>query len=97
MKVLVGFFFVMVLFGIIELMIYGVMFKLKWLFYCVVVGGVFGGVIIGVVGMYVSLFIFFSLLVVLIFLGYGFMGEVIGLIVVFLGGVILMYFFGFVC
>ena len=95
MKALAGSSFVTALFGITEPTIYGVTLKLKRPFYCAVVGGALGGAIIGAAGTHASSFTLPSLLAVPTFLGHGFMGEVIGLIVAFLGGAILTYFFGF--
>lgn len=47
LKVFVGFVVVIGIFGIIELVVYGVMFRLKKFFVCGVISVVVGGVIIG--------------------------------------------------
>ncbi len=94
MKALAGSSFVTALFGITEPTIYGVTLKLKRPFYCAVAGGAIGGAIIGAAGTHASSFTLPSLLALPTFLGHGFTGEVIGLIVAFLGGLVLTYFFG---
>lgn len=48
---------IIVLFGIIEFVIYGVNFRLKKFMVCVVICGVFGGVIMGMGGVYGNVFV----------------------------------------
>lgn len=95
MRALAGSSFVTALFGITEPTIYGVTLKLKRPFYCAVVGGGLGGAIIGAAQTHATSFTLPSLLALPTFLGKGFSGEVIGLIVAFFGAAILTYFFGF--
>ncbi|RRK10200.1 PTS beta-glucoside transporter subunit IIABC [Lactiplantibacillus garii] len=94
MKALAGSSFVTALFGITEPTIYGVTLKLKRPFYCAIAGGALGGAIIGAAGTHASSFTLPSLLALPTFLGRGFMGEVIGLLVAFLGGLFFTMFFG---
>lgn len=82
------------IFGITEPAIYGVTLKLKRPFYCAMIAGGIGGAIIGSFEVHASTFTFPSLLAIPTYLGQGFIGEVIGLIVAFFGAVILTYFFG---
>lgn len=95
MRALAGSSFVTALFGITEPTIYGVTLKLKRPFYCAVAGGAVGGAIIGAAQTHASSFTLPSLLALPTFLGKGFGGEVIGLLVAFVGGAVLTYFFGF--
>lgn len=82
------------IFGITEPAIYGVTLKLKRPFYCAMIAAGIGGAIIGSFEVHASTFTFPSLLAIPTYLGQGFIGEVIGLIVAFFGAVILTYFFG---
>ncbi|WP_025723005.1 beta-glucoside-specific PTS transporter subunit IIABC [Paenibacillus polymyxa] len=82
------------IFGITEPAIYGVTLKLKRPFYCAMIAAGIGGAVIGSFEVHASTFTFPSLLAIPTYLGQGFIGEVIGLIIAFFGAVILTYFFG---
>lgn len=82
------------IFGITEPAIYGVTLKLKRPFYCAMIAAGIGGAVIGSFEVHASTFTFPSLLAIPTYLGQGFLGEVIGLIIAFFGAVILTYFFG---
>lgn len=82
------------IFGITEPAIYGVTLKLKRPFYCAMIAAGIGGAVIGAFEVHASTFTFPSLLAIPTYLGQGFIGEVIGLIIAFFGAVVLTYFFG---
>ncbi|MGC5772534.1 beta-glucoside-specific PTS transporter subunit IIABC [Paenibacillus pabuli] len=82
------------IFGITEPAIYGVTLKLKRPFYCAMIAAGIGGAVIGSFEVHASTFTFPSLLALPTYLGQGFLGEVIGLLIAFFGAVILTYFFG---
>lgn len=82
------------IFGITEPAIYGVTLKLKRPFYCAMIAAGVAGAVIGSFEVHASTFTFPSLLAIPTYLGQGFLGEVIGLIIAFFGAVILTYFFG---
>lgn len=82
------------IFGITEPAIYGVTLKLKRPFYCAMIAAGIGGAVIGSFEVHASTFTFPSLLAIPTYLGNGFLGEIIGLIIAFFGAVILTYLFG---
>ncbi|AET58883.1 beta-glucosides PTS, EIIBCA [Paenibacillus terrae HPL-003] len=82
------------IFGITEPAIYGVTLKLKRPFYCAMIAAGIGGAVIGSFEVHASTFTFPSLLAIPTYLGQGFLGEVIGLIIAFFGAAILTFFFG---
>ncbi|ETY75478.1 beta-glucoside-specific PTS transporter subunit IIABC [Lactiplantibacillus fabifermentans] len=94
MKALAGSSVLTAIFGITEPTIYGVTLKLKRPFYCAVAGGALGGAIIGAAKVHASSFTLPSLLSLPTYLGQGFMGEVIGLIVAFVVATVLTLLFG---
>ncbi|AVK63976.1 PTS beta-glucoside transporter subunit IIABC [Lactobacillus sp. CBA3606] len=94
MKALAGSSVITAFFGITEPTIYGVTLKLKRPFYCAVVGGAIGGAISGAFQVHASSFTLPSLLALPTYLGQGFVGEIIGLIVAFVGALILTLLVG---
>lgn len=94
MKALAGSSVITAFFGITEPTIYGVTLKLKRPFYCAVAGGAVGGAIAGAFEVHASSFTLPSLLALPTYLGQGFVGELIGLAVAFVGAAVLTYFFG---
>ncbi len=95
MKSLAGSSAVTALLGITEPTIYGVTLKLKRPFVCATIAGAVGGAIAGGAKAHASSFTLPSLLALPTYLGNGFMGVVIGLIVAFFLAATLTYFFGF--
>lgn len=81
-------------FGITEPTIYGVTLKLKRPFYMAVASGAIGGGIIGMFNVHATSFTMPSLLALPTYLGKGFIGEIIGILVAFFGATILTLMFG---
>ncbi|WP_172254071.1 beta-glucoside-specific PTS transporter subunit IIABC [Saccharibacillus deserti] len=94
LKALSGSAAITAIFGITEPAIYGVTLKLKRPFYCAMIAAGIGGAVIGGFEVHASTFTFPSLLAIPTYLGQGFIGEVIGLLIAFFGSAILTYFFG---
>ncbi|VDG21181.1 PTS beta-glucoside transporter subunit IIABC [Lactobacillus sp.] [Lactiplantibacillus mudanjiangensis] len=94
MKALAGSSVITAFFGITEPTIYGVTLKLKRPFYCAVAAGAVGGGIAGFFQVHASSFTLPSLLALPTYLGQGFIGEVIGLLVAFIAAAVLTYFLG---
>lgn len=82
------------IFGITEPTIYGVTLKYKKPFYIAISSSAVGGVIIGLSGVEAHAFTFPSVLAIPTYLGHGFAGEIIGLLVSFIGAAVLTYMFG---
>lgn len=81
--------------GIGELLIYGVILFLGCLFIIVCIGGGIGGVVIGMIGNVGVIVIGFLgvVLILLIFDG-KWLGYIFGLLVVYVGGFVVIFFFG---
>lgn len=94
MKQVSGSAFVAGIFGITEPAIYGVTLKYRRPFYIAIGTSALGGMIIGMAGTQAHAFAFPSLLSIPTYLGKGFAGEIIGLLVSFVGAVVLTYLFG---
>lgn len=82
------------IFGITEPTLYGVTLKYKKPFYIAISCSAVGGIIIGLSGVEAHAFAFPSILSIPTYLGHGFVGEIIGLLVSFIGAAILTYIFG---
>lgn len=82
------------IFGITEPTIYGVTLKYKKPFYIAISCSAVGGIIIGLSGVKAHAFTFPSILAIPTYLGHGFTGEIIGLLLSFFGAAILTYIFG---
>lgn len=83
------------IFGITEPTLYGVTLKYKKPFYIAVLSSSVGGIIIGFSHVEAHAFAFPSVLSIPTYIGHGFIGEIIGLIISFAGAAILTYFFGY--
>lgn len=94
MKTLAGSSAISAVFGITEPAIYGVTLKLKKPFYIAVGFGAIGGAIIGFSGVHASAFALPGILALPTYLGKGFTGEIIGLIIATIGAAIGTYFWG---
>lgn len=94
MKQVSGSAFVAAIFGITEPTLYGVTLKYKKPFYIAISCSAVGGIVIGLSGVEAHAFAFPSLLSIPTYLGHGFVGEIIGLLISFLGAAILTYLFG---
>lgn len=82
------------IFGITEPTLYGVTFKYKKPFYIAISCSALGGIVIGLSNVEAHAFAFPSILSIPTYLGHGFVGEIIGLIISFVGAAILTYFWG---
>lgn len=94
MKQVSGSAFVAAIFGITEPTLYGVTLKYKKPFYIAISCSAVGGIVIGLSGVEAHAFAFPSLLSIPTYLGHGFIGEIIGLLISFFGAAILTYLFG---
>lgn len=94
MKQVSGSAFIAAIFGITEPTLYGVTLKYKKPFYIAIASSAVGGIIIGLAGTQAHAFAFPSLLSIPTYLGHGFVGEMIGLAVSFIGAAVLTYLFG---
>ncbi len=95
MKSLAGSSTITALLGITEPTIYGVTLKLKRPFICATIAGAIGGAIAGGAKAHASSFTLPSLLALPTYIGSGFTGVIIALIVAFFLAIVLTYFFGF--
>ena len=95
MKSLAGSSVATALLGITEPTIYGVTLKLKRPFILASIAGAIGGAIAGGGQAHASSFTLPSLLALPTYLGKGFISVIIGLVVAFVLGTVLTYFFGF--
>ncbi len=82
------------IFGITEPTLYGVTLKYKKPFYIAISCSALGGIVIGLSNVEAHAFAFPSILSIPTYLGHGFVGEIIGLIISFVGAAILTYFCG---
>lgn len=82
------------IFGITEPTLYGVTLKYKKPFYIAISCSALGGIVIGLSNVEAHAFAFPSILSIPTYLGHGFVGEIIGLIISFVGAAILTYFWG---
>lgn len=91
-----GVFFVGFL-GIGEFLIYGVIFLLGCFFFIVCIGGGVGGVVIGGIG-YIGVIVvgLSGILLLLLIVNNMYFGYIVGLLVVYVGGFIFIYFFGII-
>jgi PTS system beta-glucosides-specific IIC component len=94
MKEVAGSAFISAFFGITEPTLYGVTLKLKKPFYFAIASSAIGGAVIGFAGVGAKAFTFPSFLSLPTYLGTGFIGEIIGLVIAFFGGAVLTYLFG---
>lgn len=94
MKSLAGSSVLTALLGITEPTIYGVTLKLKKPFICATIAGAIGGAIAAAGGAHANAFTLPSLLAIPAYLGKGFTSVIIGLVVAFVLGTVLTYFFG---
>ena len=81
------------IFGITEPTLYGVTLKYKKPFYIAISCSALGGIVIGLSNVEAHAFAFPSILSIPTYLGHGFVGEIIGLLISFVGAAILTYFF----
>lgn len=82
------------IFGITEPTLYGVTLKYKKPFYIAISCSALGGIVIGLSNVEAHAFAFPSILSIPTYLGHGFIGEIIGLLISFVGAAILTYFWG---
>lgn len=82
------------IFGITEPTLYGVTLKYKKPFYIAISCSALGGIVIGLSNVEAHAFAFPSILSIPTYLGHGFVGEIIGLLISFVGAAILTYFWG---
>lgn len=82
------------IFGITEPTLYGVTLKYKKPFYIAISCSALGGIVIGLSNVEAHAFAFPSILSIPTYLGHGFVGEIIGLLISFVGAAILTYFCG---
>ena len=82
------------IFGITEPTLYGVTLKYKKPFYIAISCSALGGIVIGLSNVEAHAFAFPSILSIPTYLRHGFVGEIIGLIISFVGAAILTYFWG---
>lgn len=82
------------IFGITEPTLYGVTLKYKKPFYIAISCSALGGIVIGLSNVEAHAFAFPSILSIPTYLGHGFVGEIIGLLISFVGAAILTYFLG---
>lgn len=94
MKQVSGSAFIAAVFGITEPALYGVTLKYRKPFYIAIASSAIGGLIIGASGARAHAFAFPSLLSIPTYLGNGFTGEIIGLLVSFVSAIVLTYLFG---
>ncbi|HAQ3904932.1 TPA: PTS transporter subunit EIIC [Enterococcus faecium] len=94
MKQVSGSAFIAAIFGITEPTLYGVTLKYKKPFYIAIGSSAIGGIIVALAGTQAHAFAFPSLLSIPTYLGTGFIGEIIGLLVSFIGAAVLTYLFG---
>lgn len=94
MKQVSGSAFIAAIFGITEPTLYGVTLKYKKPFYIAIASSAVGGAVIGLSGVEAHAFAFPSLLSIPTYLGHGFVGEIIGLLISFIGAAVLTYIFG---